>query len=72
MRKNPKLYSRTLSAVIALLMSASCMPLSTVASAVELLGQSNGGDQELTFVASPMQIRQAAKEEADGERTVSM
>ncbi len=72
MRKNPKLYSRTLSAVIALLMSASCMPLSTVASAVELLGQSKGGDQELTFVASPMQIRKAAKEDADGEQTESV
>ncbi|WP_288705171.1 lectin like domain-containing protein [uncultured Ruminococcus sp.] len=69
MRKNPKLYSRTLSACIALLMTASCMPWSTVVSAVDLLRQNAGKEQELTFVASPMQAQKAAKEQADGEVT---
>ena len=68
MRKNPKLYSRTLSACIALLMTASCMPWSTVVSAVDLLRQNAGKEQELTFVASPMQAQKAAKEQA---KTVS-
>lgn len=69
MRKNPKLYSRTLSACIALLMAGTCMPWSAAASAADLLKQDKGKNTELTFVASPMQTRKAAKETADGEVT---